>query len=105
MELGDFIAETLTQIVRGIQSANAGLAPDEPKARQPFILHHSLGDQPQAPHIEFDVAVTTQSEISGGAKGKGKLFVVGAELEGSTSISQKDISRVKFSVVVKHHQG
>lgn len=104
MELRDFVSESLVQIVKGMESANETLLPAEAKADQPFLLHHSLGDHPQAPHVEFDVAVTTQAEASGTAQGKAKLLLVAAELDGSLSLSKENISRVKFSVVVKHHQ-
>jgi hypothetical protein len=105
MELNDFVSETLVQIVKGIESANESLLPGKAKAEQPFLLHHSMGDHPQAPHVEFDVAVTTQAEASGTAQGRAKLLVVAAGLDGSVSISKENVSRVKFSVVVKHHQG
>lgn len=38
MELRDFVSETLVQIVKGIESANASLAPDK---EQPFKLGYS----------------------------------------------------------------
>ena len=68
MELRDFVSETLVQIVKGIQSANDSLFPNKAKAEQPFLLHSSMGDHPQAPHVEFDVAVTTQTEAGGTAQ-------------------------------------
>lgn len=105
MELGQFIEEALVQIVRGIESANTSLAPNQEKAEQPFMLHYSGGDRPQAPHVEFDVALTTQSKVRGEAKGKGSLIVATGELSGSGSLSKETISRVKFSVMVKQHQG
>lgn len=96
MELRDFVSETLVQIVKGIESANASLAPDK---EQPFKLGYSGGDRPQAPHIEFDVAVTTQ--VSKAAQGKAKLVIVEFGLFGSISKSKESVSRVKFSVLVK----
>jgi hypothetical protein len=105
MELSEFVEQSLVQIVRGIEAANNTLEPNTEKARQPFMLHYSGGDRPQAPHIEFDVAVTTQSAISGDAKGKAKLFVAGVELGGAVASSKENVSHVKFSVMVKQHQG
>jgi hypothetical protein len=105
MELGQFVEEALVQIVKGIREANDKLEPGKEKAAQPFFLHHSLGDHPQAPHIEFDVAVTTQSKGGGGAKVNAKLHVVSVGLDGSYTGAKESVSRVKFSVVVKLHQG
>ena len=59
MELRDFASEALVQIVKGIESANESLLPGKVKADQPFVLYHSLGDNPEVPHVELDVAVTT----------------------------------------------
>lgn len=105
MELDEFVEQALVQIVKGIQNANEKLEPGKEKAAQPFVLHHSLGDHPQAPHVEFDVAVTTQTKGSGGAKVDAKLHVVSVGLDGSYTGAKESVSRVKFSIVVKQHQG
>lgn len=105
MELGQFVEQALVQIVRGIEGANASLAPNTEKANQPFVLRYSGGDRPQSPHVEFDVALTTQSKVEGEAKGGAKLVVASGELAGSASLSKETVSHVRFSVMVKHHQG
>jgi hypothetical protein len=105
VELGEFVTEAPVQLVKGIHNANKALASDAEKGMQPFLLHHSLGDRPQAPHVEFDVAVTTQLSATGDAKGAAKLYVATFEMNGSGSISKESVSRVKFSVLVKQSQG
>jgi hypothetical protein len=109
LELGEFVTEALVQLVKGIENANVALAPGKEKAEQPFVLYYSGGDPQRAPHIEFDVAVTTLSSFKGEVevKGKSKLYVVDSELDvsGSLSKDKESVSRVKFSVGVKHHQG
>jgi hypothetical protein len=105
MNLHEFVKETLVQIVRGIQDANASLDPDEPKANQAFLLEYSGGEPQTGPHIEFDVAVTTQLEATGQAEGKAQLLVATIALDGSGSVSRENTSRVKFSVLIKTPQG
>lgn len=105
MQLDQFVTETLVQIVKGIQGANQSLDPDQPKANQAFGLSYSGGDPQRGPHIEFDVAVTTQLEAAGQIQGKAQLLVAAVELDGSGSASREKISRVKFSVLVKTSQG
>jgi hypothetical protein len=55
------------------------------------------------PSIGF--LVTTTTAKSGKAGVSGRLWVVDAKAGGSAGTSDEHISRVKFSVLVKEHQG
>ena len=105
MQLDQFVTETLVQIVKGIQAANNSLDPDTPRPNQAFGLAYSGGDPQRGPHIEFDVAVTTHLEATGQAEGKAHLLVAAIALDGSASALKENISRVKFSVLIKTAQG
>lgn len=107
MELKDFVTQSLVQIVNGIKQANKELAGEEnPTAdKKAFLLPYSGGDKPQGPSIEFDVAVSTKADNKATAGASGKLYVVSIEAGGSTSTIKENVSRVKFAVLVKEHQG
>jgi len=107
MDLSDFVKQTLVQIVRGIRDANKEVAGEiAPTAdKKAFLLFYSGGENPKAPHIEFDVAVTTTTTKSGKTGVSGRLWVVDAKAGGSAGASNEHISHVKFSVLVKEHQG
>lgn len=107
MELKEFVTQSLVQIVGGIQQANRDIAGTEnPTADQrAFLLVYSGGDNPKGPHVEFDVAVSIKTDNKATAGASGKLFVVGLKAGGSTSTVNENVSRVKFAVLVKEHQG
>ncbi len=107
MELKDFVTQSLVQIVNGIKQANTELAGVEnPTAdTKAFLLFSSVGDNPKAPHVEFDVAVSTKADSKAAAGAAAKLYVVSLEAGGSTSTIKENVSRVKFAVLVKEHQG
>lgn len=107
IELGEFIAETLKQIIDGVIKAqeygektgaqvnpSAVSVPD----RADFAFHSVHGYIAQI--IDFDLAVTT----SEGTKLKGGVGVfvgaLGVGTQGQTDIQSTAVSRIKFSVPV-----
>lgn len=106
MELRDFVAETLTQIVEGVQEAQvrtkshgARVNPHLTTSAELAIKHSILiASGAAAQLVHFDVALTAKEGT--GTKG-GIGVVVGAFALGSTGQSQAEnstVSRVKFSV-------
>lgn len=103
MELDKFIEEALSQILKGIQAANAQVIGHN--VRKPFLLEHGGGNNPGT-GIEFDVAVTVKSE--GGGKGSVKakvLSVFEAEIGGKGSLTRERVSHIRFKVFVNQWQG
>ncbi len=107
MELKEFVTQTLVQIVQGIKQANQELAGQEKPGAEnkAFLLAYSGGEHPGGPHIEFDVAVTTETGSKAGADASAKLYVVGFQAGGSKLTIKENVSRVRFAVLVKEHQG
>ena len=92
MELRDFVAETLKQIIDGVKlaqehakDAGAAINPPSPAHRAPQF-------------IEFDVAVTTTEgdQIKGGAG----VFVgpVGLGTQAQSEATSSAVNRIKFSI-------
>lgn len=107
MELKEFVTQSLVQIVSGIKQANKEIAGIEnPTAENnAFLLFSSVGDKPKAPHVEFDVAISTKADNKATVGASAKLYVVSLEAGGSSSTIKENVSRVKFAVLVKEHQG
>lgn len=111
MKLGDFVRETIVEIVRGVSEADAqvkslaGIVNPPPRGSQG--LSH-IGSDPSSPEggvrrletVTFDVAVTVSSETGT----RGGIAVVagflGAASEGRSSKGLENVSRVKFGVPV-----
>lgn len=102
MKLDQFISQTLVSIVSGIQKANNesyenGLS----EYTDPFEMRIYGEKQDDAQYINFDVAVTTTSEVSGDVKGAGDIIVASVDANVSGKHSSENITRVKFKILNK----
>ncbi len=90
MKLKDFITTVLVDIEQGINNAT------HQTNRHTFLrTFGTTGDE----GIEFDIAVTASSEASGTVGAE--VFSIGAKTRGK--ISNEEISRVKFRVMVGNY--
>jgi len=87
MQLREFIKSVLVDIEQGINDASAQTGK--------VTYLQSLSQNPDN-GVEFDVAVTASKEASG--KVGAEVFSVGAKGEGK--VSQQELSRIKFRVIV-----
>ena len=108
MDLKDFIAQTLTQIVEGVQAAQSEIQAKGAKVNPGFVgdykeiaksgggLLCATGGTAQI--VEFEVALT----VSEGTGTKGGIGVFAGAVSlgsaGQSSAENKSVSRVKFSV-------
>jgi hypothetical protein len=107
MDLKDFVAETLVQIVEGVEDArkrvedksvgvNPQMATTHDHAGAQGLLH--IGGQTFAQVVQFDVALTV---LEGkGTKGGIGIFAGGIGLgsSGQSQTENSSVSRVKFSI-------
>ena len=108
MKLEDFVAETINQIISGINkthnNAKENGATVNPKleSRTRTLSTGETKVEARSPihTVEFDVAVTTMEEK--GIKGGIGVFIgpVGIGSQGKTESSNTSMSRIKFSVPV-----
>jgi hypothetical protein len=109
MELKEYVAESLKQIIDGIVIAQSYAKEKGAKINPPtrrdmsgnLVIDGSLG-VPQSPTIiDFDIAVTVSE--SGEAKAGVGVFVGAVGLGGNSKIADENIkaNRIKFSVPVK----
>ena len=109
MELKDFVAETLRQIIDGVKVAQeygigqgATVNPNNIfyRADQGVVVLQDRETGAIAKEIEFDVAVT----VIEGTQTKGGIGVfvgpIGIGSQGQSNVSNQSISRIKFSVPV-----
>jgi hypothetical protein len=109
MELGDFVRETLEQVIEGVRSAQASASTQKAKINPHRVLVRP--DQPNArlvapgsnaliEEIRFDVAVTASQK--GEARGGFGVFVAGFVAGGQKAgeAATESASRVQFSVPV-----
>jgi len=99
MKLDQFISQTLISIVSGIDKANEevfekGLS----QYVNPFEMRACGGKQDDASYINFDIAVTTTSEVAGNIQGSGDIIVASIEANTTGKLSSENISRVKFKI-------
>ena len=115
MNIGEFVSETLSQIIDGIRSAQESEMGENEKAEGGSRIGkinppHSAGDQTIVKRgqlistfgepiqdVEFDIAVTV--EESTGAKAGLRVMGIGAG--GELSAKESTVSRIKFSVPIE----
>jgi hypothetical protein len=97
MNIEDFISETLTQIISGVNKAQDALKKTSGCSIAPY------GKNAEA--VEFDVAVTAAES----KESKGGLAVsvcsIGAGIQGASEASRSTVSRVKFAVKIQLPEG
>jgi hypothetical protein len=113
MELKDFVAEAIKQVIDGVKAGQeharkvgAVVNPDNQllfgNPGFALLYRETAHDNPEryAQIIEFDVAVTTTQDIQ--AKGSGKIFVgfaeVGSQVQSDRQRNAEN--RIKFSIPV-----
>jgi hypothetical protein len=106
MDLKDFVAATLIEVVEGIKEAQSG---DHGQNVSPSMVgnHTFPGDSGLVSNarvtstiVKFDVAVTAES--SDAAKGSSgiKIAVLNIGVEGAVSTKNTSVSRIQFSVPI-----
>lgn len=105
MELKDFIAETLIQIVDGVrqaQSGEQGTNVNAQMASAAFGGHLvNMGTYGVATRVDFDVSVSAESSGNAGAK----LTVFGVGASGGAEHKAASANRISFSVPVRLPDG
>lgn len=108
MKLEDFIKESLCQIIKGVQDAQAFAEQNDAEINSKSLrqkndtgsYYYDSYDGTPAQVIDFDVAVTTTEQ--GSSTGKAGIFVsvFGAGIEGMSSAEHLISNRIKFSIPV-----
>lgn len=105
MELRDFIAETLSQIVDGVrkaQSGEMGTNVNAQMATADFGGHLvNMGTYGVATRVDFDVSISAESSGNAGAK----LTVFGVGVGGGADHKAASANRISFSVPVRLPDG
>lgn len=89
MELEKFIGQTLTEIAKGINIANANTRKND---NTPFMLDCSTGA------IFFDIAVTVSDAASASAEGSIRVIALNVEGDIDTSKKHERVSRIQFRI-------
>ena len=110
MDLKEFVADSLAQIIEGIEDAQrrcaetgAWISPKGPKlpARSESpAMNAGGGDNQYLDDVKFDVAITASEGSSGG--GEAKLQVLSVSLGGGGKVESQNsaVSRIQFSIPV-----
>src|SRR6266581_7320858 len=98
MELKDFIRETLIGIEEGVHEANDIYKKARSVQDNAYLVHASIGPKLEGRGIEFDVAVTTTSEVEATGKAKLNIHVVEVSTGGGGQHTKESVSRIKFVV-------
>ncbi len=107
MNLEEFVAETLLQVIRGVERAQEALG-DSTAAVAPTVKSASADSKHIATHhgiaatnIQFDVAITVESNVKDTAKAGLAVLPVVIGGERGTSDRDQTVSRVSFNVPVQ----
>ena len=113
MDLKEFVKETLVQISKGIEEANEELKDSAAIVNPLNITGHTenaqtyartRGPSTQAPEsrvvqpVKFDVAVVTESGVTGSAGAKLSIASIGIGAEGKKESSNSSESRISFVI-------
>lgn len=105
MELKEFIAETLSQIIEGVKIAQEYENGDNVNASMAgadFGGHLiNVGTYGVATRVDFDVSVTAETKGGAGAK----LTVFGVGVDGGVGHTAASANRISFSVPVRLPDG
>ncbi len=92
MELKEFVAQTIQQIVDGVVTAQGQISAKE----------YNVCQMGQLQSIEFDVAVTVSEGVSGGAgAGIAIAGILKLGVDGQTESASESVSRVRFTIPVE----
>ena len=107
MELDEFVAKTLEQIIKGVADAQNAVIRRAAKAViNPYVgsavpadwLDEGTGTLVQ--DVSFDVAVTVSESGKSGAGLQVGAFGIGAQIGGGSDRAHSEVSRIKFVVPV-----
>ncbi|WAP69304.1 hypothetical protein [Jiella pelagia] len=112
MDVKEFVARTLTEIIEGVKEAQGGedgmlvnAAVGSRKAESGPGGHLFTGQFGFFTRVDFDLAVTVEAKDS--RQGEGKLSIVGIGIggKGGHEDAVKSVSRIAFSVPVQLPDG
>ena len=98
MELAEFVAKTLVDVVTGVRAANATLQKEHGFTKRPFVLRSARTTADEGGRIEFDVALTVSNTESGGGSGGIQIAVLRASVGGEERRAEESVTRIKFMV-------
>ena len=109
MDLRNFIAETITSVMGGVEDAQKALGDDPNKTAEinPDVRQHgdkatsrliSTHTHREVYRLEFDIAVTVED----GAKAGGGIKVVGVHIGSEIAGKTTAISRITFSIPITY---
>jgi len=102
MKLDQFISQTLVSIVSGIDSANKEVFEKKLcEFKDKFVVRITGDRQDDAQYINFDVAVSTTSEVAGETKRSGNIMVASLEANVEGKKSSENFSRIKFKILCR----
>ena len=115
MELNEFVAETLTQIIDGVRQAQEKLSTSEEPPQQRGSINPPLSTSQGVlqekgyrisshgtvvQNVDFDVAVTASEGVEAQAGAGILVAAIGLGAKGGTSSESVAVNRIKFQVQV-----
>ena len=100
VELRDFIRLTLLDIASGLREANEAYKVSQPSSENAFFLTPGRDDK-EGTGVHFDVAVTSSMRTGGNAG----IKVWNAGLGGERQRARENVSRIRFTVTIRHYVG
>ena|ERR1035441_1443860 len=103
MTLREFVADTLSQIVAGVEDArdkSKQVAPPVTTQGSAYVAYPGGVSFPGAFLVEFDVAVTISKKTDVDTKGGVAVHIFEAAAKRTSSAEHSTVSRIKFEVPV-----
>ncbi|MDD5335263.1 MAG: hypothetical protein PHS32_16145 [Rhodoferax sp.] len=101
MDLSEFIAATLSEIQKGVESAiKSTIATGVTGVINPVWGTHEDVGSGQLQNVHFDVAVTVVEKVTGQVDGGIKVVGVRLGASGSGTTESTEVSRVEFTIPI-----
>lgn len=105
MQLSQFVQEVLTEIVAGVRAAQAAEGGAFVSAKEDgmhkYAANHARFNSSarlKSTIVDFDIALTIESNTKAGGKGALKVFELGVEGGGEKASRDSTVSRIQFAV-------
>ncbi len=110
MEVKEFVAETLKQIIEGVRLAQDEIATERDERKTGVINPERASGKATGPRasswrqpietVSFDIAVTVSEETKAGGRGGLMVAGVGLGAKGEFASASTAVSRINFSVPI-----
>lgn len=100
MNVEEFVSESIKQIISGVEKARNACHHSNVAIAPSMLYRDGVDVSVDATSVEFDLAVTVETESNTKKGGEIRIFGIGGGGEGMSSTASTSVSRLRFSITV-----